>query len=273
VHRSPVEAFLLGESDAFLWELFHENSKTNRFELNPGARRRATDEEIVATMRRLRTAKAYRDRRATALPRDFPPASADLDEVMLERQTARGFGGAAIAVDALAKVLFMAYGITRDNAGTTFPRPFRTVPSGGALYPLELYVAATAVDGLAPDLYHYDPERHVLDRLERPEELHRLASAFVQAPLVEHAAAVVLITAIAVRATFKYGDRGYRFILLEAGHVAQNACLAAAGLGLAAAPIGGFFDREVDRLLAVDGVDESCIYALLLGSPTDEAGR
>ena len=76
----------------------------------------------------------------------------------------------------------------------------------------------------------------------------------------------MFVTAVFFRSTFKYGDRGYRFVLLEAGHLAQNACLAAAALGLAAAPIGGYFDRDVDRQLRLDGLSESSVYALLLGT-------
>lgn len=261
----PADADLLVEGEGFLWELFHENSKTSRHELNVGTRRRATDAEVVATMRRLRTTKAYRDMPAVALPRGFPPAERDLDGAMLARETALAFGPGLLALGELAKVLFMAYGITRDNADTDFPRPFRTVPSGGALYPLELYVAAGAVDGLDPGLYHYDTDAHALVRLRRGPPLAGLAGAFVQSQLVEQAAAVLLVTAVLLRSTFKYGDRGYRFILIEAGHLAQNACLCAGGLGLATAPLGGFFDRDVDRHLRLDGLNESCIYALALG--------
>jgi SagB-type dehydrogenase family enzyme len=94
----------------------------------------------------------------------------------------------------------------------------------------------------------------------------------VQADLARQAAALVLVTAVFYRSTFKYGDRGYRFVLLEAGHLAQNAILAAGSIQLASASIGGFADRDADRYLEVDGLSESTVYVLLLGRPASSAG-
>jgi SagB-type dehydrogenase family enzyme len=95
----------------------------------------------------------------------------------------------------------------------------------------------------------------------------------VQQDLVESAAAVIFITAIFARSTFKYGDRGYRFILLEAGHLAQNANLAAQGMGLATTNIGGYADRLVDRYLDLDGLNESTVYVLLIGEAVSGEAR
>jgi SagB-type dehydrogenase family enzyme len=91
------------------------------------------------------------------------------------------------------------------------------------------------------------------------------------------ASIVIFVTAIFERSTFKYGERGYRFVLLEAGHVAQNVSLAATGLGLGAINIGGYFDRDMDRVLGLDGVRHSTVYLvaigrLLDGPPAAESG-
>ena len=91
------------------------------------------------------------------------------------------------------------------------------------------------------------------------------AAALVDPALVEGASALVVITGMFWRARFKYGVRGYRFALLEAGHVVQNAVLAAAALGLPALPVGGFYDRRLDALVGADGLDEASVYALLIG--------
>ena len=88
----------------------------------------------------------------------------------------------------------------------------------------------------------------------------------MQPDVIESAAAVILITAVFQRTTFKYGERGYRFALIEAGHVAQNIDLIAGALRLPAANLGGFFDREVEALLDVDGVEQSLVYAVAVGS-------
>jgi SagB-type dehydrogenase family enzyme len=259
----PADAFLLTEGEDLVWETFHENSKTSRAEPHVYFGRHPSDTTVVSMMRGLRDVKPYTDRPRLALPEDRPSA-ARLDDALLGRESARGFAPGQVTLAELGAVLRRAYGVTRDNAGTTYPRPFRAAPSGGALYPLELYVWARAVDGAEPGLYHYDPEAHELDVLGDPQG-GELAAAFVQRPLVESAAAVVLVSAVFFRSVFKYGERGYRFVLIEAGHVTQNAVLAAHGRDLAAVPVGGYFDREVDRALDLDGLHESVVYGLLLG--------
>jgi SagB-type dehydrogenase family enzyme len=176
-------------------------------------------------------------------------------------------------VEQLAKVLWMSYGVSRNNVGTSYPRPFRMVPSGGALYPLELYLHARQVAGLEPGLYHYNAEQHVLDVLRSGDETDSIARHLVQGDLGRTAAAIVFITAVFARSTFKYGDRGYRFILLEAGHLAQNATLTAQEMRLASLNVGGYADRGIDRYLNVDGLTEGTVYLLLLGQPAaDPAG-
>jgi SagB-type dehydrogenase family enzyme len=140
----------------------------------------------------------------------------------------------------------------------------RPVPSGGALYPLELYVIALAVDGLDPCVAHYDPTRHRLSLLGAATA-NDLRATLVDETVVDRTAALVVVTGMFWRSRFKYGARGYRFALLEAGHVVQNAVLVAAALELAALPLGGFYDCRLDGLVGADGLDEASVYALLLG--------
>ena len=158
---------------------------------------------------------------------------------------------------ALATILTAGYGVSSPGR--------RTVPSGGALYPLELYVAAERVDGLQPGLLHFDPLRHVLE-VRHGESVSGLLETSMPLPgLLENAAAVLFLTAVFWRSRFKYGLRGYRFALLEAGHVAQNIVLMASSLGVPALPLGGYYDTCVEKLLGIDGVDESVVYGVALG--------
>lgn len=259
----PVDRFLLSEGEDVAWETFHENSKTSRAEPHIYFPHHPSDQTVVAMMRGLREVKPYADRAKITLPPDPPGVPVLLEDALLRRESARSFGPGPVALADLGKLLRCSVGVTRDNAGTPFPRPFRATPSGGALYPLELYLWARDVDGLEPGLYHYDPAEHELDVLGQVD----LAPAFVQRDLVESAAAVLLLSAVFFRSVFKYGERGYRFILIEAGHVAQNALLAAAGENLAAVPVGGYFDRDIDRAMLLDGLHESVVYTLLVGQP------
>jgi SagB-type dehydrogenase family enzyme len=138
------------------------------------------------------------------------------------------------------------------------------VPSAGALYPLELYVAAATVRGLVPGLYHFQPFRHSLSFLA-PLEWSLLRSALVDPSPLDTSAVLVVVIAVFWRSRIKYGLRGYRFALLEAGHLVQTIQLAATHLGLHALPVGGFFDRRLDQFLGIDGLDEAAVYAVALG--------
>ena len=160
----------------------------------------------------------------------------------------------------LGGVLGASYGAALWQSGA----PRRPVPSAGALYPLELYVVALAVDGAETAAYHYDPFRHRLERLGRVDE-SSLAASLVDPSLVTRTSAALVVTSMFWRARFKYGVRGYRFALLEAGHLVQNVVLVAAALRLAALPLGGFYDRRLDALVGVDGLDEATVHAVLLG--------
>jgi SagB-type dehydrogenase family enzyme len=140
----------------------------------------------------------------------------------------------------------------------------RPVPSGGALYPLELYPIAAAVNGVTRGVYHFDPFRTRLNRIA-PLNWNAVRDALAAPELLERTAALLVVTAMFSRTRFKYGTRGYRFALLEAGHLVQNALLAATDLGLPALPIGGFFDRRLDAVVGADGLEEASVYAVALG--------
>jgi SagB-type dehydrogenase family enzyme len=135
-----------------------------------------------------------------------------------------------------------------------------------------VYVVPARVQGVEPGLYHFDPLRHALEvRSRAASPLEVLREAAIYPEIVAGCAATLLVTGVFWRSRFKYGLRGYRFVLLEAGHLAQNVLLVCAALGLAAVPLGGFYDRPIDELLGADGVNESVLYAVCLGQRS--AGR
>jgi SagB-type dehydrogenase family enzyme len=189
---------------------------------------------------------------------DLPDARlgrARLCDVMRARRSRAPRDAAPLPATALAALLGAVY---RSKEGR------RSVPSGGALYPLELYLVALRVDQFEPAVYHYNPYRHRLEHLRRAD-IESVAVALVDPQLLEGTAALVVLTAVFWRTRFKYGQRGYRFALLEAGHLVQNVVLAATALDIDALPLGGFYDSELDSLVAVDGLEESTVYAVLLG--------
>ena len=241
-------------------ERFHEASRLSPFAIDHRARGQAllarSPELVVSTTRAVLRSLA---RPAVALPTAaLPPVS--LADAVRGRRSARAFGPGSLTLAELAALLDAAYGVTSRSDGASL----RSVPSGGALYPLELYVLARRVDGLGDGLHHVDPIRRVLERLPARDPVGSLSP---YDDVLGAAGALVVVTGVFWRSRFKYGLRGYRFTLLEAGHLGQNLVLAAAALDLAALPVGGFYDRRVERTLGVDGVNESPLYLFAVGRP------
>jgi SagB-type dehydrogenase family enzyme len=240
-------------------ELFHEASRLSPFAVDHRARGLAllarSPELAASTTRAVLRSLA---RPSVALP-SAPLPDLSLADAVTRRRSARAFGPGRVQLRELAALLDAAYGVTSGPEAS-----LRTVPSGGALYPLELYVLAQRVDGVETGLHHVDPLRRVLEQLPAAGREGPLSP---YDELLDAAALLVAVTGVFWRSRFKYGLRGYRFTLLEAGHVGQNLLLAAAALDLAALPVGGFYDRRVERLLGVDGVNESPLYLFAVGRP------
>ena len=146
----------------------------------------------------------------------------------------------------------------------------RSVPSAGGLYPLELYASLHSVSEVPDGLYHYNVLDHALERLRAPLDPHMLAEAVIPAPFLVNANVLVFISAVFDRTLGKYGARGYRYILLEAGHAAQNLCLVAAERGLASLCVGGFMDARLNGLLELDPRLEATVYCVGLGHAAEE---
>jgi SagB-type dehydrogenase family enzyme len=184
-----------------------------------------------------------------------------LADALSSRRSAREWAPGPLALPALAAVLHAGYGvIVPRECGVAL----RSAPSGGALYPLEIYVVVRSVRRLQAGLYHYDPGRHGLEELRSGDVWPDLQRAVI-AESLDRAAVAIVVAASFWRSRFKYGLRGYRFVLFETGHLAQNVLLACAALDVAACAFGGFYDRRLDDLLELDGVHESSLYAICIG--------
>lgn len=141
----------------------------------------------------------------------------------------------------------------------------RVVPSGGALYPLEMYaIIFNKTDLLEKGLYHYSPKAHSLQLISQEENVFDLSKYIMMMPNLESPSVVFFTTAIFNRATFKYDTRAYRYILLEAGAAAQNISLMATKYNLVSTFIGGTDDFEVEKMLNIDGNQESLVNCLFI---------
>ena len=247
-------------------EAFHEASK-----LYPSFAARQTrggllDGHLGLRVSSLRSVKRSNHLPAVPLPEPALPATA-FASVVEGRRSERTFAEAPLQLAELAALLHTAYGVTHElDVGAPGLGPqLRTVPSGGGLFPLEIYVLPWRVDDLPRALYHFDPLRRVLEQIRQGEFEDDVRAATVYDDVAVGCGALFVVSAMFWRTRFKYGLRGYRFALLECGHLAQNLLLAATALGLAAVPLGGFYDRRVDKLLGLDGVNESALYLVAAG--------
>jgi SagB-type dehydrogenase family enzyme len=191
-----------------------------------------------------------------------------LRELLERRGSCRSFERLPLSLADLAAVLAGTYGIARHSllpGGQLLL--LRTVPSAGALYPLEIYVATQAVMGLGVGLYHYNVGEHTLELMHRDAAWSRLREVLLTHEACASASALVILTAVFARSQKKYGPRGYRYVLLEAGHAAQNLCLTATERGLGALCLGGFVDTSLNRLLGLEPRSEGAIYAVAVGHP------
>jgi SagB-type dehydrogenase family enzyme len=143
----------------------------------------------------------------------------------------------------------------------------RSAPSAGALYPIETYLSIQMVEGVEPGIYHYDVRQHELDLLRPGDFRAAVAEAALDQDFLAEAAVVFAWTAVFARSKWKYKERAYRYVYLDAGHIAQNVALAAVALGLGSCQIAALYDDEVNAVLGVDGKEESIVYMTALGRP------
>lgn len=200
------------------------------------------------------------------LPGCEDPIAVPLTEALRRRRSGREFAREELPLARVGTLLQGAYGSRglRHIADQTIHD--RPVPSAGGLHPLELYVAGQAVEGLMDGVYHFDPAARELERLPAAPAREQLVSAVLGQDLVRSCHLVVIIAAEFNRTMWKYGQRGYRYVWLEAGHVGQNLCLIAAALGLATVPVGSFHDEELARLIGLPEAQRA-VYLMCVGVP------
>jgi SagB-type dehydrogenase family enzyme len=207
--------------------------------------------------------KEYRHALRTALPQPRPGRIAAL---AAQRSSVRAFQPAVISTVELSTLLHTAYGVVEAaplDGGGAFLR--RNVPSAGGLYPLELYAMLRRVDGVAEGIHHFDARGDGLELVRPGDWSGPAADVFYTWPFVAEANLLLCFAAVFERCQKKYGPRGYHYILLEAGHAAQNLCLAAEELGLATLCMGGYRDGALNRLLRLGIPREGVVYTVAVG--------
>ncbi len=196
--------------------------------------------------------------KAIELPQPRHDSDVSLEQSILQRRSIRDYTGEPLTLPEVSQLLWAAQGITDSERG------FRAAPSAGALYPLEVYVVAGEVADLPPGIYRYRPEEHNLAPLIDGDKRGELADAALNQQWVKEGALVIVFTGVYRRTTSKYGERGIRYVHMEAGHAAQNLCLQATAMDLGAVTVGAFYDDKVAELLNLPA-DEQPLYVIPVG--------
>ena len=207
------------------------------------------------------TYKSYEKAKRITLPGPDYEGLA-VETAMQKRRSVRNYSGEPITLAQLAQLLFAAQGVTGSMYGTAL----RTAPSAGALYPFEIYVVGNNVSGLDKGVYHYAVREHALELLKAGDFRDDITEAALQQDMLGEANVSFVLAAVINRARHKYGERGFRYIYMEAGHISQNIYLQATSLGLGSVAVGAFLDDEVSKLIGVDGEREVPIYLHAVGS-------
>jgi len=253
------------EESFLISELFHENTKLQPDVLDP----KSSVEVTPAEMRTM--ASAFKEYTlASSFP--LPPvnmeksSSTAFDDVVSSRRSVRNFSNEELNLEELSKILQQTYGITGS-----IPIPgggkqnFRASASAGALYPAEIYLGVRKVEGLSPGLYHYNVPNHELELLKEGDPTEDLNKVCCGQEHIEKTSVVFLISGVVARTKSKYGERGYRYVLLDIGHLGQNLYLSCTALDLAVMTTCGFYDDLANEYLGINGIDETTFYIGFVG--------
>lgn len=201
-----------------------------------------------------------KDLQIISLPKSINKGSMSFEDTLLKRRSVRNFINKPLTLEQISQILWAAQGITNK-------RGFRTAPSAGALYPLDVYAIVGEVDGIPSGIYRYHPANHTISRMKAGDMRSEFYIAALSQNAVQSAPVTLLFFANMERTTGKYGKKGVQYVFMEAGHAGQNVLLQAVSLGLGAVPIGAFRENEIRRLMGFND-QKYPLYLIPIGYPS-----
>ncbi len=196
-------------------------------------------------------------------PKSMQAPAIDLTQAINQRKSWRKYSEQALTLSELSYLLWCTQGVKEV---TIRPATLRTVPSGGSRHPFETYLLINRVEGLAPGLYRFVSVGHQLVPIDLSEGVsERITHAAGKQVFVQNSAVTFIWVAVAYRTVWRYQERGYRDLFLDAGHVCQNLYLAAEAVDSGCCAIASYDDDEINELLGLDGVEQFVIYLAALG--------
>ena len=196
------------------------------------------------------------------MPPSTTSGTISVEVALAKRRSIREYADKSLTIEQVMQLLWAAQGITLEQYG------FRTAPSAGGTYPLEIYLVTkrSGVESLEPGIYHYEPRGPRLVKRISGDFSGQLMAAALDQEWVGSAPVNFVVTAVFERTTGKYGERGVRYVWQESGHAAQNIYLQAVALGLGNVVVGAFHDSEVQRILGLPE-QEKPAYVIPVGVP------
>ncbi len=191
----------------------------------------------------------------------IPPVP--LAEAIRNRETVREYSRTPLTIHELAFALWCVQGVKENIENTV---TFRTVPSARARHAFELYLLANKVTGLTRGLYRYLALEHTLAAMNLTSGIpYEIREGCLDQQCAMESAAVFIWTAVPFRMNWRYGERGYRYLHIDAGHSCQNLYLAAQAIQCGVCAIGAFDDDIVNHALGIDGIEQFAIYLAAIG--------
>ncbi len=191
------------------------------------------------------------------LPDPITDGQMSIEKALTLRRSIRSYADEPLELDDLVQLLWSAQGITNEQG-------FRTAPSAGATFPLDMFVVVNDVATLSTGIYHYHPHEHQLELLREEDVSSPLFRACLSQSMILDGAAVLVFAAVFERTTDRYGERGERYVYNEIGHASQNVHLQAAALDLGTVVIGAYRDDEVEEILQL-GDEYRVLYLMPVG--------
>jgi len=193
----------------------------------------------------------------------LPDKNVNFLEMVELRSTVRQYSQEALSLKDLSYLLWCTQGVKMvlPNGDS-----MRNVPSAGGRHAFETYLYIRNVEGLAPGLYRFLAFEHVLVFEASGEEAEeRFLTGFKATNMVKNSAVAFVWAAVSERMTYKFGNRAYRYLFLDAGHVCENLYLAGQTINVGVCAIGAFYDDRLNAALNFDGENEFAVYAATVG--------
>lgn len=237
-----------------MFNFFHESTKAKKTGISTPSADWPSEWKIIEF-------KNYPRLQQIALPK-AENLDISLGRSIINRQSERDFSKKPVSCQQISNLLFYSAGIKKDGLARGENR--RAYPSGGARYPLEIYLAVFEGKDIKEGVYHYNVKNHGLEKLLEKNCRQEFLEIIGQ-DLIKNASFILLISAVFNRTIIKYKDRGYRLVLLEAGHLGQNISLVSTALNIKACALGGFIDDECNKILDLEKDKESVVYIFACG--------